>query len=468
MLASANAFWSGVTRNARFEGDDAGIGAFNTLFPWLVHNALVHLSVPHGLEQYSGGAWGARDICQGPVEFLLALRHDAAAKEVLRRVFARQRRADGDWPQWFFLGLTPSSRRRTLHGDIIVWPLKALCDYIEATGDVAFLSELVPWPNPDGTASAETSTVADHIGALLSGAIARFIPGVRLMRYGEGDWNDTLQPADLSLRDWLVSSWTNALFFQQLARYAEVLRHAGASAEADWLSKLAEGIRDDFKRTLIRDGVVAGYALFSPAGGEPKLILHPADRKTGVSYSLIPMNAALAGGLFTEEQSQAHLQLIRERLLFPDGVRLMDKPLPYRGGEERIFRRAESSPFFGREIGLMYVQAHLRYCEAAAILGEADVFWQGLRLVNPIEAELAGAAAPRQRNCYYTSSDAAFRDRYEASAEWSRVKGGTVAVEGGWRVYSGGPGLFIDLLIRRVAGRRRHYGEDVISPLAST
>lgn len=116
----------------------------------------------------------------------------------------------------------------------------------------------------------------------------------------------------------------------------------------------------------------------------------------------------------------------------------------------------------------MYVQAHLRYCEAAAILGEADVFWEGLRLVNPIEAERAGAASPRQRNCYYTSSDAAFRDRYEASAEWSRVKGGTVAVEGGWRVYSGGPGLFIDLLIRRVAGRRRRYGEDVVATLAST
>jgi len=132
----------------------------------------------------------------------------------------------------------------------------------------------------------------------------------------------------------------------------------------------------------------------------------------------------------------------------------MDAPLPYRGGEERIFRRAESSPYFGREVGLMYVQAHLRYCEAAAVLGEEDALWEGLRLVNPIEAEMAGDAAPRQRNCYYTSSDAAFRDRYEAGAEWYRVKAGAVSVEGGWRVYSSGPGLFIDLLTRRVAGMK--------------
>ena len=34
----------------------------------------------------------------------------------------------------------------------------------------------------------------------------------------------------------------------------------------------------------------------------------------------------------------------------------------------KIFRRAESAAFFGREIGLMYVHAHLRYGEALATL----------------------------------------------------------------------------------------------------
>jgi 1,2-beta-oligoglucan phosphorylase len=449
LLACANAFWTGVIRNVRIEGEAPGAAAFNTLFPWLAHDALIHVSAPHGLEQYSGGAWGARDVCQGPIEFFLALSHHEAAKEVLRGVFARQRRSDGDWPQWFFLAPYEFIQSDSAHGDIIVWPLKALCDYIEATGDIAFLDERVSWPNADGTPSAETSTVAGHIETLLKGATDRFIPGLHLMRYGEGDWNDTLQPADLSLRDWLVSSWTNALFFHQLVRYADVQRRAGAVAEAEKLAKLAEDIRSEFMRHLVRDGVVAGYGLFNASGGEPELMLHPSDKKTGVSYSLIPMSAAIAGGVFTPEQSRRHLGLIREHLMFPDGVRLMDKPLPYRGGAERIFRRAESSPFFGREVGLMYVQAHLRLCEAMASLGEADALWDGLRLVDPIEP--AGKAEPRQRNCYYTSSDAAFRDRYEASAGWDRLKAGAVPVEGGWRIYSGGPGLFIDLLVRRVA-----------------
>ena len=105
MLSSANAFWSRLTRNARFESaGSASVTAFNTIFPWLAHDAMVHLTAPHGLEQYSGGAWGTRDVCQGPIELLLALEHDEAAKDVLRMRLRRQQHArDGDWPQWFML-----------------------------------------------------------------------------------------------------------------------------------------------------------------------------------------------------------------------------------------------------------------------------------------------------------------------------------------------------------------------------
>ena len=467
MLASANAFWSRLTRNARLESPDAGVASFNTIFPWLAHNAIVHLTVPHGLEQYSGGAWGTRDVCQGPIELLLALGHDEAAKDVVRRVFARQRRSDGDWPQWFFLEPYSFIQAPDAHGDIIVWPLKAVCDYIEATDDVAFLSELVGWGLGSGAGEAEAwMSIAEHIEASIDGVTASFIPGAHLPRYGNGDWNDTLQPANLSLRDWLVSSWTSALLYQQLSRYVDVLHRAGSVSEADRISKLADAVRADFNRYLMRDGIVAGYALFNPEGGAPELLLHPSDRRTGISYSLIPMTCAISGGLFTPEQAQHHLALIREHLAFPDGVRLMDKPLPYHGGAERIFRRAESSPFFGREVGLMYTQAHLRYCEALAVLGDADAFWQALRIVDPVAVtEAVANASPRQRNCYFTSSDAAFNDRYEACSEWSRVGAGTVNVEAGWRIYSGGPGLFADLLIRRAAGKRRRFGKAVCAPL---
>jgi cellobiose phosphorylase len=144
----------------------------------------------------------------------------------------------------------------------------------------------------------------------------------------------------------------------------------------------------------------------------------------------------------------------------------MDRPVRYQGGPERVFRRAESAAFFGREIGLMYVHAHLRYGEALAALGEADALWGALQVASPITGtERLAHASPRQRNAYFSSSDAAFRDRYEADAEWPRVKAGTIAVDGGWRIYSSGPGLYTNLLIRHAFGIRRHFGERIAQPL---
>ena len=72
---------------------------------------------------------------------LLALEHDEPVKEILRILFAQQYEKSGDWPQWFMLEPYSAIQSKEAHGDIIVWPLKALCDYIEATGDFAFLDE---------------------------------------------------------------------------------------------------------------------------------------------------------------------------------------------------------------------------------------------------------------------------------------------------------------------------------------
>jgi 1,2-beta-oligoglucan phosphorylase len=467
MLEPAARYWERITRNLRLTGDGEDVAALDTVFPWLAHNAMVHLTVSHGLEQYSGAAWGTRDVCQGPVEFLLALEHDLPVKEILRIVFVQQHEARGDWPQWFMLEPYAGFRDRHSHGDVIVWPLKALCDYVEATNDLAFLDEPVAWRREDDfEKTAHKDPVALHVEKLLATVRERFIPGTQLIRYGEGDWNDSLQPADPKMRDWMVSSWTVALLFQQLNRYAEVLTRAGRSGEAADLSALAAAMCEDFNRHLVRDGTVAGYGLFDPDREAPELLLHPSDVRTGLRYSLLPMTRSIIAGLFTPEQARHHLRLIREHLLCPDGVRLMDRPVAYHGGPELVFRRAESAAFFGREIGLMYVHAHLRYGEAMAAFGEADDLWEALQVVNPvgIAARLAHAS-PRQRNAYFSSSDAAFADRYRASAEWQRVREGTVAVDGGWRIYSSGPGLYTNVLLSHALGIRRRFGERMVKPV---
>ena len=75
---------------------------------------------------------------------------------------------------------------------------------------------------------------------------------------------------------------------------------------------------------------------------------------------------------------------------------------------------------------------------------------------------------PRQRNAYFSSSDAAFPDRYAASAEYWQVKAGKVGVEGGWRIYSSGPGIYTGILVCDVLGLRRRWGKRAVRPLLPT
>ena len=75
------------------------------------------------------------------------------------------------------------------------------------------------------------------------------------------------------------------------------------------------------------------------------------------------MTQAIIGGLFTPAAGATASRPHPQASAFPDGARLMDRPIAYHGGPETIFRRAESAAFFGREIGLMYVR--IRICATA-------------------------------------------------------------------------------------------------------
>lgn len=445
--------------------------ALAEIAPWFHHNALVHFLAPRGLEQFSGGGWGTRDVCQGPLEMLLALDRPAPVRDLLLRVFAAQD-ASGDWPQWFmFFERDRHIRAGDSHGDIVFWPLLALARYLLASGDNALLQEPVPFYAADA-AQAETASLWQHVQRALAVIDARRIPGTHLAAYGHGDWNDSLQPAEPALRERLCSAWTVTLHHQVLHTLAAALlgsQRAELAAQARALQAEAAAVQADFQQHLMPGGVVTGYALFppDPAGAAPeRFLLHPQDALTGVRYSLLPMMHAILDDMLSPDQAATHLGLIEAHLLGPDGARLFDRPLPYRGGPMTLFQRAESSAFFGREIGVMYMHAHLRWAETLAHLGLADKFLAALALSHPIALrERVPTASLRQANCYFSSSDAAFADRYEAQDDYARVARGEVPLDGGWRVYSSGPGIAIGLIVGRFLGVRRLADQLVLDPV---
>jgi cellobiose phosphorylase len=420
--------------------------------PWYTHNALVHYLSPRGLEQYSGGGWGTRDVCQGPIEMLLALGRVKPIRDVLIQIM-RAQNADGDWPQWFmFFERERGIRPGDSHGDIVFWPLVVLGQYLIVSGDHSVLDEQVPFFDPRSRDAGERVTVWQHAQRALALIRERVIPGTSLAAYGHGDWNDSLQPADPMMREHLCSAWTVTLHVQMLTTLAQALRAIHRDADAAPLESWAESVRHDFQRLLVADDVLTGYALFERSD-RPRYVLHPADTTTGVRYSALAMIHAIVEDMLTPEQTRKHLELIDTHLSAPDGVRLFDRPMPYHGGPQCLFQRAETATFFGREIGLMYMHAHLRYAQALAHVGDADRFFHALCQANPIGIRsLVPSATLRQANCYYSSSDAAFEDRYQASAEYDRVRTGTIALDGGWRVYSSGAGIALGLIMRRFLG----------------
>jgi cellobiose phosphorylase len=465
--AAAEHFWqemTGVSLQAA-AGGPPDVARLQEILPWLAHDAWIHFLAPRGLEQYSGGGWGTRDVCQGPVELLLALGRSEPVRALLLRVFANQN-PDGDWPQWFmFFERERSIRPGDSHGDIVFWPLLALAQYLLASEDARILEERVPFFDPAGDAHAECASVWGHVERALEVIARRVIPGTQLAAYGHGDWNDSLQPVDAAMRERLCSAWTVTLQHQTFATLAAALRRAGRAGEAAALEDSAQRVRDEFQRLLLADGVLAGFSHFHPDGSIERL-LHPSDRSTGIRYRLLPMIHAILADLLTPEQARAHVALIRAHLLGPDGARLFDRPPRYQGGPQRHFQRAESSTFFGREIGIMYTHAHLRYAEAMAHWGDAEAFFLALRQANPVGIrEVVPPARLRQANCYSSSSDACFADRWEAQERYPELMAGRVPVEGGWRVYSSGAGIALHLVRECLLGLRLGASRLVLDPV---
>ncbi|NQD66958.1 cellobiose phosphorylase, partial [Bacillus haikouensis] len=274
----------------------------------------------------------------------------------------------------------------------------------------------------------------------------------------------TLQPANANLKKYMASSWTVALTYQVVVKLSSVLERS-LEEEAKEFSTLAKGIKEDFNKFILQDDVIPGF-VYMEESDKVEFMVHPTDTKTGIHYRLLPMNRSIISELFTPEQAASHYQLVKEHLYCPDGVRLMNRPAKYEGGVSTHFKRAEQAANFGREIGLQYVHAHIRYVEAMAKLGYTDEVWRGLEIINPVGLrDVVPNAERRQSNAYFSSSDGKFNTRYEAQERFGELREGSVPVKGGWRIYSSGPGIYMNQLISNALGIRQDGEDLVIDPV---
>ena len=432
-------FWPDVIGSLRLDLDSgttesSEVAAITDAVPWFAHDALIHYLAPRGLEQYSGGGWGTRDVCQGPVGLLTAIDRHHEVHDVLLRVMHAQN-ARGDWPQAFeFMPPSTEHGQQDSHGDVVYRPVLAAGEHLLATGDAAILSEEAPFVGDD-EATAPAS-VEEHLRRAVRRIEEMAGPGTPLPAYGHGDWNDSLQPADPELARRMASTWTAVLQVQALDALARPWAVGAADDLADEADALAartpRGHREDM--AVERD---ARLPALRPGRGRQRRRAPRPPRRHPHRPDLrhLPGIHAITLDVLHPESAQAHLRLVEQHLLGPDGARLFDRPVAYRGGPMSTFQRAEASTFWGREIGLMYVHAHLRYAEALSRVGDGAGPLRALALVSPWGlTQRVPQARPRQRSCYYSSSDGAFADRADASERYPDLMAGRVPLEGGWRV----------------------------------
>ncbi|MBI6528783.1 cellobiose phosphorylase [Proteus vulgaris] len=441
----------------------------NHTLHWFTHNALVHYSSPHGLEQPSGAAWGTRDVSQGPIEFFMSLGRYQHVEHILCEMYSHQYLETGNWPQWFMFDNYAHIQQQESHGDVVIWPLKALADYLLATNNTDILNTELPYTSIDNkfTFTTQKETLLQHIYRQLEYVIEHLVPGTHLSSYGDGDWDDTLQPANNSLRKNMVSGWTIPLTLQTFKLIMKAL--ANHPSFADLLKKINDlfiEMEADYHKYLIKDGVISGFIHFNK--NDVEYLLHPSDVKTNIKYRLLPANRSIISESFDKEMAQKHIKIILDNLLYPDGVRLMDKTAQYKAGRQSYFKRAELAANLGREVGLQYCHAHIRFIEALCKMGMAKELFENLFKISPIGIkESVPNAELRQANSYFSSSDAKFNDRYQAYDNFEQLKTGKVATKGGWRIYSSGPGIYINQIISNVLGLRYEFGDLLLDPVIS-
>ena len=443
-LARVRTFWQEQLTRITVQTPDASMN--RVMNGWLPYQVISSRLWGRSGYYQSGGAYGFRDQLQDTVS-LLSL-DPALAREQILRCAAHQFEA-GDVLHWWHPPLGRGVRTRS--SDDLLWLPWAVCEYVEATGDVALLDVESPFVQGRALEPGEashydvfettrtTASLHEHCVRALDCSLRLGAHGLPLM--GGGDWNDGMDGVGEQGRG--ESVWLAFFLAHVLRRYAALAARRGEREQAERFSaharRLAQAIDAQAwdGHWYLRAYDDNGTALGAASGDECQI-------------DLLPQSWAVLSDVVDRERQRQAVTAAMDRLVHEDDgvVQLFDPPFdkgPLQPGYIKGYLPGT------RENGGQYTHAAVWLGMALARLGRHDDAWRLFDLINPASSAQTSAQVQKYRTEPYVVA---------ADVYWNPAHRG----RGGWTWYTGSAGWLYRFGLQCILGLQQRGDRLRIQP----